>query len=158
MDITVVTLVEEQMSPWKGNLPKLPIESNIVRLATTSIVALEGTSLDLLLLLWKATIPFEGIPLFSVSKPCSACSRVFARDIYGDHAVSCAEIIGIKHRHNVVRDTLIDICYHYGISTGKEFDIGLDGRRDKPLRPEDMLFTCEMKDLMCVWIWLDLHL
>ncbi|GJV93545.1 hypothetical protein Tco_1541358 [Tanacetum coccineum] len=39
--ITVVTLVEEQMSPWKGNLPKLPIESNIVRLATTSI----GTSL-----------------------------------------------------------------------------------------------------------------
>ncbi|GKA37744.1 hypothetical protein Tco_0724309 [Tanacetum coccineum] len=39
--ITVVTLVEEQMSSWKGNLPKLPIESNIVRLATTSIVALE---------------------------------------------------------------------------------------------------------------------
>ncbi|GJV73084.1 hypothetical protein Tco_1493079 [Tanacetum coccineum] len=37
--ITVVTLVEEQMSPWKGNLPKLPIESNIVRLATTSIGA-----------------------------------------------------------------------------------------------------------------------
>ncbi|GKE57320.1 hypothetical protein Tco_1496505 [Tanacetum coccineum] len=37
MDITVVTLVEEQMCPWKGNLPKLPIESNIVRLATTSI-------------------------------------------------------------------------------------------------------------------------
>ncbi|GJZ61621.1 hypothetical protein Tco_0617758 [Tanacetum coccineum] len=27
--ITVATLVEEQMSPWKGNLPKLPIESNI---------------------------------------------------------------------------------------------------------------------------------
>ncbi|GJX23191.1 hypothetical protein Tco_0227636 [Tanacetum coccineum] len=41
LEITVVTLVEEQMSPWKGNLPKLPIESNIVRLATTSIVALE---------------------------------------------------------------------------------------------------------------------
>ncbi|GJZ16221.1 hypothetical protein Tco_0551898 [Tanacetum coccineum] len=37
MDITVATLVEEQMSSWKGNLPKLPIESNIVRLATTSI-------------------------------------------------------------------------------------------------------------------------
>ncbi|GJS61036.1 hypothetical protein Tco_0655820 [Tanacetum coccineum] len=35
--ITVVTLVEEQMSPWKGNLPKLPIESNIARLATTNI-------------------------------------------------------------------------------------------------------------------------
>nr|GEX78452.1 hypothetical protein [Tanacetum cinerariifolium] len=32
MDITVVTLVGEQMSPWKGNLPRLPIESNIVLL------------------------------------------------------------------------------------------------------------------------------
>ncbi|GJY39392.1 hypothetical protein Tco_0425756 [Tanacetum coccineum] len=29
MKITVVTLVEEQMSPWKGNLPRLPIKSNI---------------------------------------------------------------------------------------------------------------------------------
>ncbi|GKF03047.1 hypothetical protein Tco_0029970, partial [Tanacetum coccineum] len=25
MEITVVTLVEEQMSSWKDNLPKLPI-------------------------------------------------------------------------------------------------------------------------------------
>ncbi|GJY67825.1 hypothetical protein Tco_0470807 [Tanacetum coccineum] len=45
MDITVVTLVGEQMSPWKGNLPRLPIKSNIVRLATTSIVALEVSRL-----------------------------------------------------------------------------------------------------------------
>ncbi|GJR80490.1 hypothetical protein Tco_0151275, partial [Tanacetum coccineum] len=80
-----------------------------------------------------------GIPLFSVSKPCSACSRVFAGDIYGDHVVSCAGIIGIKHRHNVVRDTLVDICYRSGISAGKEVDIGLDGGRDKPLRLADML-------------------
>ncbi|GKA11986.1 putative reverse transcriptase domain-containing protein [Tanacetum coccineum] len=77
-----------------------------------------------------------GILLFSVSKP---CSRVFARDIYGDHVVSCVGVIGIKHRHNVVRDTLVDICYRSGISAGKEVDIGLDGGRDKPLRPADML-------------------
>ncbi|GJW38379.1 hypothetical protein Tco_0064224 [Tanacetum coccineum] len=80
-----------------------------------------------------------GIPLFSGSKPCLACSRVFAGDIYGDHVVSCAGIIGIKHRHNVVRDTLVDICYRSGISAGKEVDIGLDGGRDKPLRPADIL-------------------
>ncbi|GJZ67283.1 reverse transcriptase domain-containing protein [Tanacetum coccineum] len=80
-----------------------------------------------------------GIPLFSGSKPCSACSRVFTGDIYGDHAVSCGGIIGIKHRHNVVRDTLVDICYRSGISAGKEVDIGLDGGRDKPLRPADIL-------------------
>ncbi|GKD40247.1 hypothetical protein Tco_1260454, partial [Tanacetum coccineum] len=52
-----------------------------------------------------------GIPLFSVSKPCSACSRVFVGDIYGDHAVSSC----------------------------KEVDIGLDEGHDKKLRPTDML-------------------
>ncbi|GJU54165.1 hypothetical protein Tco_1227879 [Tanacetum coccineum] len=80
-----------------------------------------------------------GVPLFSVSKPCSACSRVFIEDIYGDHAISCAGIIGIKHRHNMVRDTLVDICFRSGISAGKEVDIGLDGGHDKKLRPADML-------------------
>ncbi|GJY69257.1 hypothetical protein Tco_0472239 [Tanacetum coccineum] len=71
--------------------------------------------------------------------PCSACSRVFAGDIYGDHVVSCAGVIGIKHRYNVVRDTLVDICCRSGVSAGKEVDIGLDRGRDKPLRPADML-------------------
>ncbi|GKB50045.1 putative reverse transcriptase domain-containing protein [Tanacetum coccineum] len=86
----------------------------------------------------------SSIPLFYVSKPCSTCSRVFAGDIYGDHVVSCAGIIGIKHSHNVVRDTLVDICYLSGISAGKEVDIGLDGGRDKPLRPADMLlYSCD---------------
>ncbi|GJT54009.1 hypothetical protein Tco_0989063 [Tanacetum coccineum] len=80
-----------------------------------------------------------GVPLFSVTKPCSACSRVFMGDIYGDHAVSCAGIVGIKHRHNAVRDTLVDICYRSGISSGKEVDIGLGGERDKSLRPADVL-------------------
>ncbi|GKA19539.1 hypothetical protein Tco_0699454 [Tanacetum coccineum] len=80
-----------------------------------------------------------GISLFFVSKPCSACSRVFVGDIYGDHAVSCAGIIGIKHRHNAVRDTLVDTCYCSGISDDKEVDIGLNDECDKPLRPADML-------------------
>nr|GFB29021.1 hypothetical protein [Tanacetum cinerariifolium] len=56
-----------------------------------------------------------------------------------NHVVSCAGIIGIKHPHNVVRDTLVDICYRSGISVGKKVDIGLDGGRDKPLRLADML-------------------
>ncbi|GKA84737.1 hypothetical protein Tco_0806391 [Tanacetum coccineum] len=79
------------------------------------------------------------VPIFGLGQTMNACSRVFAGDIYGDHAVSCAGIIGIKHRHNVVRDTLVNICYRSGISTGKEVDIGLDGGRDKPLLPADML-------------------
>nr|GEY21456.1 hypothetical protein [Tanacetum cinerariifolium] len=51
----------------------------------------------------------------------------FAGDIYGDHVVSCARIIGIKHRHNVVRDTLVDICYRSGISAGIDVCVDLTG-------------------------------
>ncbi|GJY02011.1 hypothetical protein Tco_0360163 [Tanacetum coccineum] len=80
-----------------------------------------------------------GDPLFSVSKPCSACSKVFTGDIYRDHVVSCAGIIGIKHRHNVVRDTLVDICFRLGILPRKEADIGLGRGSDKPLRPTGMV-------------------
>nr|GEV24711.1 hypothetical protein [Tanacetum cinerariifolium] len=60
-------------------------------------------------------------------------------DIYGDHVVSCAGIICINHHHNVVRDNLVDICYRFEILAGKEVDIGLEGGRDKPLPPADML-------------------
>ncbi|GJS24553.1 hypothetical protein Tco_0453185 [Tanacetum coccineum] len=56
-----------------------------------------------------------------------------------DHAVSCDGIIGIKHRHNVVRDTLVNICFSLRILACKEVYIGLDGGCDKPLRPADML-------------------
>ncbi|GKB71215.1 hypothetical protein Tco_0932627 [Tanacetum coccineum] len=80
-----------------------------------------------------------GVPRFSVSKLCSACSKVFIGDVYGDHAVSCAGVIGIKHRHNAVRDTLVDICFRSGISAGKEVDIGLSGDGDKALRHADIL-------------------
>nr|GEU32715.1 hypothetical protein [Tanacetum cinerariifolium] len=80
-----------------------------------------------------------GVPLFTIPKLCSAYSRVFVGDIYGDHVVSCTGIVGIKHRHNIVRDTLVDICFRSAISAGKEVDIGLGGGRDKPLRPADML-------------------
>ncbi|KAK9747869.1 hypothetical protein RND81_02G020200 [Saponaria officinalis] len=80
-----------------------------------------------------------GVPLFTVSRPCSACSRVFADDVFGDHAVSCAGTVGVKHRHNLVRDTLSDICYRSGLSTGKEVDIGLIDEHGGSLRPADLL-------------------
>ncbi|XP_071714679.1 uncharacterized protein [Rutidosis leptorrhynchoides] len=80
-----------------------------------------------------------GVPLFSISTACSACSRVFTGDIFGDHAVSCAGMVGIKHRHNIVRDSLVDVCYRSGISARKEVDIGLSGGNDRALRPADVL-------------------
>ncbi|GKB60881.1 hypothetical protein Tco_0917067, partial [Tanacetum coccineum] len=57
-----------------------------------------------------------GVPFFSVPKPCSACSSIFAGNIYGDHSISCVGIVGIKHRHNIVGDTLVDICFRSRIS------------------------------------------
>nr|GEW88649.1 hypothetical protein [Tanacetum cinerariifolium] len=92
---------------------------------------------------WRlATLPFafEGLGVYSAGDVLNyafLASRL--QDIYGDHAVSCAGIVGIKHHHNVVRDTLFDICYRSRISAGKEVDIGLDGGRDKPLCLADML-------------------
>nr|GEU93790.1 ribonuclease H-like domain-containing protein [Tanacetum cinerariifolium] len=56
-----------------------------------------------------------------------------------DHVVSCTGIIGIKHQHNGVRDTLVDICFRSWISVGEEVDIGLGGGCDKPLRHADTL-------------------
>ncbi|GJU61066.1 hypothetical protein Tco_1238832 [Tanacetum coccineum] len=71
---------------------------------------------------WLRVVPISGL-----GQTMNACSKVFTGDFYGDHAVSCAGIIGIKHRHNAVRDTLVDICFRSGISAGKEVDIGLGG-------------------------------
>ncbi|GJW79511.1 putative reverse transcriptase domain-containing protein [Tanacetum coccineum] len=80
-----------------------------------------------------------GVPLFFIPKSCSACSMVFAVDIYEDNVVSCAGIVGIKHRHTIMCDTLVDICFWSRILAGKEVDIGLGGGRDKPLSAADML-------------------
>nr|GEX45621.1 hypothetical protein [Tanacetum cinerariifolium] len=45
----------------------------------------------------------------------SGLGQTMNGDIYGDHAVSCTGIIGIKHHRNVVCDTLVNICYRSGI-------------------------------------------
>ncbi|GKA44826.1 hypothetical protein Tco_0737622, partial [Tanacetum coccineum] len=80
-----------------------------------------------------------GIPLFSVSKPCSASSRVFTR-IFME--IMLYRVLGLLVLNIVITlcaIPLVDICYRSGISAGNEVDIGLDGGRDKPLRPTDML-------------------
>ncbi|GKD07673.1 hypothetical protein Tco_1187358, partial [Tanacetum coccineum] len=41
----------------------------------------------------------------------SGLGQTMNGDVYGDHAISCVGIIGIKHRHNTVGDTLVDICF-----------------------------------------------
>ncbi|XP_074299410.1 uncharacterized protein LOC141630501 [Silene latifolia] len=79
------------------------------------------------------------VPLFSVSRPCPPYPRVCDWDVFGDHAVSCAATVGVKHRYNLVRDTLLDIYYRSGISAGREVDIGLVDGHGSSLRPADLL-------------------
>ncbi|GKD38741.1 hypothetical protein Tco_1258948 [Tanacetum coccineum] len=83
------------------------------------------------------------------------CSKVvlslLVAVVYGDYVVSCAGIVGIKHQHNIVRDTLLDICFWFGISAGKEVDIRLGRGRDKPLRPADvLLYSWDRRLNICV--------
>nr|GEZ29689.1 hypothetical protein [Tanacetum cinerariifolium] len=64
--------------------------------------------------LWKSQMEehaSDWLRVVLISELGQTMNGSFAGDIYGDHAVSCAGIIGIKHRHNVVRDTLVDICF-----------------------------------------------
>ncbi|PWA82796.1 hypothetical protein CTI12_AA092060 [Artemisia annua] len=42
----------------------------------------------------------------------------------GDHAVHCSSEVGVKFRHNLVRDILVDICSKVGIMVRKEAPMG----------------------------------
>ncbi|GJS63011.1 RNA-directed DNA polymerase, eukaryota [Tanacetum coccineum] len=87
---------------------------------------------------WLRVVPISGLGQTMNGRTYRLLQGLYGGYLWG-HAMSCAGIVGIKHRHNVVRDTLVDICYRSGISSGKEVDIGLSGERDKSLRPADVL-------------------
>nr|GEY42067.1 hypothetical protein [Tanacetum cinerariifolium] len=79
-----------------------------------------------------------GFPLFFVPNHVQLAAGSL-RGIFMRIMLYCAVIVGIKHRHNVVCDTLVDICFRSRILTCKEVDIGLSGGRDKPLHLAVML-------------------
>ncbi|GKB32000.1 hypothetical protein Tco_0871401, partial [Tanacetum coccineum] len=45
---------------------------------------------------------------------CPSCNA-HRMDQWGDHAVHCSSEVGVKFRHNLVRDILVDICSKVGI-------------------------------------------
>ena len=55
-------------------------------------------------------------------------------DKWGDHTVHCSYEIGVKYRHNLVRDMLVDICCKAGISVRKEAQMGFYLEAGKELR------------------------
>ncbi|GJV93067.1 hypothetical protein Tco_1540880 [Tanacetum coccineum] len=88
-------------------------------------------------------------PIFCFEAVLSLLQSLFGGYLWRPCCIMCR--YGIKHRHNVVHDTLVDICFRSGISAGKEVDIGLGRGCDKPLRPADMLlYSWDVRLDMCV--------
>ncbi|KAL5730364.1 hypothetical protein ACHQM5_003194 [Ranunculus cassubicifolius] len=78
------------------------------------------------------------IPLFAAGSLCPSCGTK-ELDIWGDHATLCSSDVGVKWRHNVVRDVLTDICGRVGIVVRKEAPLGFLNEEGKGLRPADLL-------------------
>ncbi|XP_026428642.1 uncharacterized protein LOC113324540 [Papaver somniferum] len=78
-----------------------------------------------------------GIPLFELDSMCPFCKREM--DIFGDHAVHCANEVCLKFIHDLVHDTIADICYRVGLPARKEADLGLLSNNGTSLRPADIL-------------------
>ena len=78
------------------------------------------------------------VPLFSEGSLCPSCS-VHRMDQWGDHAIHCSSEVGVKFRHNLVRDVLIDICSKVGVAVRKEAPLGFLSEDGRDLRPADLL-------------------
>ncbi|GKB79441.1 hypothetical protein Tco_0946336, partial [Tanacetum coccineum] len=83
------------------------------------------------------------VPMFSERSLCPSCNA-HQMDQWGDHAVHyhavhCCSEVGVKFRHNLVHDILIDICSKVGIMVRKEAPMGFLSHDRKHLRPVDLL-------------------
>ncbi|XP_026383846.1 uncharacterized protein LOC113279369 [Papaver somniferum] len=78
-----------------------------------------------------------GIPLSAANSSCICCNRDM--DVYGDHALHCASEVGIKFRHDLVRDTFADICYRASVPYKVEASLGFLFRDGGDARPADIL-------------------
>lgn len=76
------------------------------------------------------------IPFFEADSSCSVCGKPM--DIYADHAVHCASEVGLKFRHDMARDGIIDIFHKAGMPSRKEVSLGLRSTDAKDLKPADI--------------------
>ncbi|PWA43485.1 hypothetical protein CTI12_AA535150 [Artemisia annua] len=78
------------------------------------------------------------VPMFSEGSICPSCN-VHRMDIWGDHAVHCSSDVGVKFRHNLVHDILVDICSKVGIMVRKEAPMWFLSEDGNELCPADLL-------------------
>ena len=57
----------------------------------------------------------------------------------GDHALHCSSEVGVKFRHNLVRDIFVDICCKAGVFVRKEAPLGFLSEARKDFKPADLL-------------------
>lgn len=55
----------------------------------------------------------HGVPLFVVNSSCLCYNRDM--NVFSDHALHCASEVGLKFRHDLVRDTFAHICYRASV-------------------------------------------
>lgn len=79
------------------------------------------------------------IPLFSGVSHCPDCKKA-VMDEWGDHALHCVHELGVKFRHNAVKDTISNICYQSGVVVKKQVPLGFLSDEGIALRPADLLF------------------
>ncbi|KAL5707554.1 hypothetical protein ACHQM5_018444 [Ranunculus cassubicifolius] len=82
-----------------------------------------------------------GISFFINNPVCPSC-KLERIDEFGDHALHCAAEIGVKHRHDLVRDLLFDLCRCAGVPSRKGVSLHCISEDVGNLRPADILLTC----------------
>ncbi|GJS91249.1 hypothetical protein Tco_0773885 [Tanacetum coccineum] len=78
------------------------------------------------------------VPMFSEGSLCLSCN-LHQMEQWGDHVVHCSSEVGVKFRHNLVRDILVEICSKVGIMGCKEAPMDFFSADGKDLRPTDLL-------------------
>lgn len=78
-----------------------------------------------------------GVPLFPVDYACPCCDQEM--DIFGDHALHCANEVSVKFRYDMVRDMAVDICNKVGVAARKEVPLGFLSNNNKGLSAADIL-------------------
>jgi len=106
-------------------------------------IPIEGLGQKMHKLAFRTTVCYRlGIPLYG-SVPgsfvvCPACHQQ-RLDIWGDHATMCASDIGVKWRHDLLRDTMFDIIRRTGVGVQKEVNLGFLSDQGGKLKPADLL-------------------
>nr|GFA10645.1 pentatricopeptide repeat (PPR) superfamily protein [Tanacetum cinerariifolium] len=129
----VVTASRQGFGDWQWRLATLPIKlGGLGILSAGDIIQYAFLASRLQTNDLQAKIPMKTgidsysysfqrfqLPMFSEGCLCLSCNA-HEMDQRGDHAVHCCSEVGVKFRHNFLRDILVDICSKAGIIVRKE--------------------------------------